>query len=318
MSDIQERGPTENVPLITKYRPARFKDVIGHDAAMGPLLRALDGSARPHAYLLTGPAGTGKTSLARLIAAHVEADTLEIPAAVYNGVDAMRELVEQGSYMSLQGDGARLFILDECHTYTKPAWQALLKILEEPPAHLFFALCTTEADKVPETIKTRCYHVSLRPISPRDMEDLLLYIAEAEGWEVADDTLAAVVEAATGQPRKGIAMLQSVHDVKSREEVQRIISLNGDSDALHDLCGMMFRGNTPWKEIQKALAEIPDEDFASASVMMGRYFMGVMQKATEDKAQKAWRLLDALLFPTSGFDGKASFYAALGRIRWGD
>jgi DNA polymerase III subunit gamma/tau len=306
-----------NEPLITKYRPADFDEVYGHEAHLATLQRAIAGKTTPHSFLFTGPSGLGKTTLARIIAKYLKCDVLEIDAASNSGIDAMRELVDMGQHMSLTKEGRRMFIIDECHALSKPAWQALLKILEEPPAHLFFALCTTELNKIPETIVLRCFHTALRPLAPSEMEDLLIAIADAEGWTVENDVLAAVVEAATGQPRKGLSILQQVHDVGSKEEVRRIISLMAPGDPLFDLCQLLIQGK-PWVEVQKALVRVEDGAFDQASVMVAGYLTSCILKAKNEKgAAAAWQLLDALLFPVSGFHPKANFVAAIGRMRWG-
>lgn len=318
MNAANKQPPNSNVPIIVKYRPAAFDEMVGHAAVLDPLRRAIAGNTTPHAYLFTGGAGLGKTTLARIVASAVGAEALEIDAASNNGVDDMRQLVEMGNHMALTGAGKRLFIIDECHALSKPAWQAILKIVEEPPAHLFIALCTTELSKVPETIVSRCYHTALRGLKPDELGDLLQVVAELEGWQVLPDVLQAVVQAAGGSPRKGLSMLQAVHDAPSRDEVKRIITLMDEGDPLFDLCKLIIDGKG-WAPLQKALGALEDADFEHAGTMAGRFLISCMQKArSETEARRAWSLLDALLFPAETFDRKASFYAAIGRMTWGD
>jgi DNA polymerase-3 subunit gamma/tau len=304
-------------PLITKYRPTDFRSVFGHDQQVKALERVIASSSCPHAFLFTGSAGLGKTSLARITAHALQAEILEIDAASNNGVDAVRELTETGHHMALSGNGRRAFIIDECHALSKAAWQALLKTLEEPPSHLFLMLCTTELAKVPETIITRCMMTALRPLPPNEMDALLAAIADAEDFKVNPDVLQAVVQAAAGSPRKGISMLQAVHDVPSREEVKRILHLMDEGDALYDLCKLLVAGKT-WAVVSPVLARIDDDAFAGAAVSVGRFLAKAMVTARDEKgALAAWTLLDALLFPSAGYDAKASFYAAVGRMMFG-
>lgn len=305
-------------PLITKYRPLAFKEMVGHDSAIKSLQAALASRSQPHAYLFTGPSGLGKTTLARIIGKHLSADILEVDAASNNGIDNMRELVEHGQHMSLLGNGLRLIIIDECHALSRPAWQAILKLLEDPPQHLYLALCTTEFAKVPDTVLTRCFHVPLRPLSAPEMEDLLMAICDLEEWQVAADVFALVIQAATGQPRKGLTLLQAVHDAPDRDEARRVISLVEASDPLIELLQHLVSGRRSWKLVSQLLARIESDNWEETSIAAGRYIATVLVKTEEDKkAQMLWQMLEALVFPAETYDRKVAFIAAVGRVMWG-
>lgn len=308
---------TDNRPLITKYRPDDFDEFFGHEAVIGALVRTItaEDHAPPHAYLFTGPAGTGKTSMARVVGATMECEIIEIDAASNNGIDNMRELTELGNHMALSGAGQRMFIIDECHGLSKPAWNAILKLLEEPPDHLYIALCTTEAHKIIETIMSRCYHVALKALSPNEISDYLDVICEMQGWEVLPDVMAAIIQNCKGSPRNALSILQVVHDAPSMEEVKRIIVLLDGSDALIELAQGLIRGQNKWEFVGPILAQIGDDEFQQAPISMGRYIASAMAKAkTQAEAQRAWQLLEALVYPSSGWDPKINFYAAIGRM----
>lgn len=308
---------TENKPLIVKYRPSSFDEMFGHETVLASLRKAVGGTTVPHAYLFTGVAGLGKTTLARIVAKELDCEPFEIDAASNSSVEDMRQLVEMGNHMSLTGAGRRMFIIDECHTLSKAAWQALLKILEEPPEFLFFALCTTELTKVPETIVTRCFHTPLRPLKPEELATLLEAIADLEGWQVHPDVISTVVQAATGQPRKALSMLEAVHDLQSRDEVKRVIQIQmAEGDPLYDLCIQLINGKG-WEVLKPILDKVDDADFEHAPTMAGRFLIGAMARARSEKdAQRAWRLLEALMFPSATYDRKAAFYSAIGRMLW--
>ncbi len=209
-------------------------------------------------------------------------------------------------------------IVHNCHALSKPAWQALLKLLEEPPDHLYIALCTTELQKIPETIVTRCYHVVLRPLKPVEIEDLLIAISELEGWEVSGDVIQAIVQASTGQPRKAISLLQSCHDAPSKTEVSRIISLMDASEPVIELVQHLLAGKRSWTIVRALLAKIEPDAFEDAAISTGRYICAALLAQDNDKRAAAmWSLLEALLFPAETLDRKVGFITAVGRIMWG-
>jgi DNA polymerase III gamma/tau subunit len=307
--------------IITKYRPGSFDEVVGNEESVSALERHLKSPSQSHGYLLSGPSGTGKTTLARIIAKQLDCNPEEIDAAMFSGVDAMRQLIASGSYRSLMTSGRRMFVINEVQRLSKGAFDALLTTLEEPPSHLYFALTTTEADKVPDAVKTRSYEVKLRSVGAGDIESLLIAVASAEKWDVLDETFEAVVEAAHGSPRQALSMLQVVHDVRSRDEVKRIIALSDvSSEPLIEICQLMLRGVTSANSMRivELLGKIDDDVFEQALTLAARYIMGAMNRSRTDReARKAWVLLDALLFPASTFDKKAALYCAIGRAIWG-
>jgi DNA polymerase-3 subunit gamma/tau len=303
--------------IINKYRPTDWEELIGHTEMMGTLRRNLDGDTCPHAFLFTGPGGTGKTTTARIVANHLQCSITEIDAASYSTVDDARQLVEMGRHRSLDGSGRTMFIIDECHALSKAAFQALLKLLEEPPPHLYLSLCTTELTKVPDTIKQRCFHVLLRPVKQQELEDFLSVIADMENWHVHNDVMAEVVRAAQGSPRKGLTILQAVHDAPSREEVARIIQLQETTTSVIDVVQFLLRGGREWQTFQGLLGKITDEDLQSGMVEVCRYITAWLTNSkTELGARHAALLLEDLLYPVSVHDAKSQFFAAACRVYW--
>lgn len=306
------------LPLIVKYRPDNFGQVLGHEVAIGALQRVLKSASRPHAFLFSGPSGLGKTTLARIIGNQLEADVNEVDAASNSGVDAMRQLVEMSQYMSMTGAGCRLLLIDECHRLSRPAFDAILKLLEEPPEHLFLALCTTELVKVPPTIIGRCYHVQLNPLKPVEIEDLLTVVCELEDWQVRPDIFQMVVQACEGSPRNALSLMQKVHDLPTRDEAKRVLALIEAGDPLIDLLQHLIAGKESWKVMRAILERIEPDAWEDAATIAGRYIMGALIRAEDEKsAARIWQLLDALVFPSNTYDRKAAFVAAIGRMIWG-
>jgi DNA polymerase III gamma/tau subunit len=308
----------DSEPLITRYRPSDWDEVIGNEAPLAALRRAIASQSRPHSYLFTGPSGIGKTTLARILAKELQADVLEIDAASNNGVDAIREIVEFGQHMAFSENGRRLFIIDEAHMLSRAAFNALLITLETPPPHLYLALCTTERIKIIETVITRCYECALKPLSAPEIEDLLSVVCDLEEWQVHPDVLALAIQAATGQPRKALSIIQQIHDAPNREEARRIITLIEASDPMIELLQFLLSGGKAWLRIRPLLARIEAEAFEGAEIAAGRYISGALMQANDEpRARRIWQMLDALIFPSSTYDKKVAFIAAIGRIVWG-
>ncbi len=213
-----------------KYRSADFSQVIGQEHVVKTLTNAISSGRLSHAYLFTGPRGVGKTSVARLLARALNCtgeqkpcnacslceaainsslDVIEIDAASNRSIDAVRELRERVGIAPAVGK-YKIYIIDEVHMLTTEAFNALLKTLEEPPAHAVFVLATTEAHKLPETIISRTQRFSFKPITNDDITGHLRHIAGAENIEVEDAALELIATAARGGFRDAIGMLDQM------------------------------------------------------------------------------------------------------------
>lgn len=220
--------------LYRKYRPQTFDHLVGQEAIRQTLLNALKNGIVSHAYLFSGPRGTGKTTAARLIAKALLCaeklptgepcdhcafcteikenrliDLVEIDAASNGGVDEIRDLKEKISFAPTRGQ-KKVYIIDEVHMLSKGAFNALLKTLEEPPTHTHFILATTELHKVPETILSRCQRFDFHRIEQAVLVERLRFIADQEKIAVDDDALGVIADAAHGGLRDGITTLEQL------------------------------------------------------------------------------------------------------------
>jgi len=198
--------------LYRKYRSQSLDEVIGQDHIVQTLKNALAHDKVAHAYLFTGPRGTGKTSVARILAQGLELDPLdviEIDAASHRGIDEVRALREQVQFQPAAGD-KKIYILDEVHMLTKEAFNALLKTLEEPPAFVYFVLCTTEPHKLPVTIISRTQRFDFLPGTTGSIEVLLRRVLSAEKREFPDEVIQLIARRAHGGYRDALSLLEHV------------------------------------------------------------------------------------------------------------
>ena len=229
--------------LYRKYRSRSLDEVLGQDHVTNILRRALEQGKIAHAYLLTGPRGVGKTSVARILAHEINQlpydeeashlDIIEIDAASNNGVDDIRALREKAQVAPVSAP-KKIYIIDEVHMLSKPAFNALLKTLEEPPAHVVFILATTDADKLPATILSRVQQFFFHPISVDVMARQLIAIAEKEGFAIEADAARLIAERSRGGFRDGISMLDQLSILATPDQpltVAMVTEYLGLSDA---------------------------------------------------------------------------------------
>ncbi len=223
--------------LYRRYRSRTFSELVGQEVVVRTLRNAIASDRVAHAYLFAGPRGTGKTSAGRLLAKAVNCDNrttdpdcttcascvsyldgsaldlIELDAASNRGIDEIRSLREKANFAPSAGtDAYKVYLVDEVHMLTEPAFNALLKTLEEPPAHVIFVLATTETHKVPATVVSRCQRFDFRRIALDDAVARLKFIAGAEGIEVPDDGLRQIARTATGSLRDAINLLEQLVD----------------------------------------------------------------------------------------------------------
>ncbi len=277
--------------LYRKYRSKSLSEIVGQEHVTKTLERAIKSGKISHAYLFTGPRGVGKTSIARILAHEVNSlpytdesvhlDIIEIDAASNRRIDEIRDLRDK-VHIAPTSAKYKVYIIDEVHMLTKEAFNALLKTLEEPPAHVIFILATTEVHKLPETIISRTQRFTFKSIdNPRAVEHLRA-IAQKEGIEIDDDALELLAEHGAGSFRDSISLLDQVGNHKksvSRKDVERLIgvaphealegllsaTLSGvPAEIVKNLASLVEQGITP-SQVAKQLSAIVREQFITST-----------------------------------------------------
>jgi DNA polymerase-3 subunit gamma/tau len=304
--------------LARKYRPQTFAELIGQDAMVKTLGNAIERGRIAHAFLLTGVRGVGKTSTARLVAKALNCigpdgqggptidpcgicepcraiaegrhiDVIEMDAASHTGVDDVREIIEAVRYASVSAR-YKIYIIDEVHMLSKSAFNALLKTLEEPPAHVKFLFATTEVNKVPVTVLSRCQRFDLRRIPAEKLAEHFARVAQAEHVDVEEEALHAIARAAEGSARDGLSILdQAIAHGEGRVTAAQVRDMLGQADRgrIRTLLETLLTG-----DVGRTLAQL--DEAHSLGIEPGSLLRGLMESLHAVTRSKAGAGADLL------------------------
>ncbi|MEI9913892.1 MAG: DNA polymerase III subunit gamma/tau [Candidatus Saccharibacteria bacterium] len=261
--------------LYRKYRSKNLSEIVGQEHITKTLSEALKSGRISHAYLFTGPRGVGKTSIARILAHEVNGlpysddqphiDIIEIDAASNRRIDEIRDLRDK-VHISPASAKYKVYIIDEVHMLTKEAFNALLKTLEEPPAHVIFILATTDPHKLPDTIISRTQHFSFKPIDNISAVDHLKSIAKSENIKINDKALQLIAEHGEGSFRDSISLLDQLGNGSSEitdDDVRRILGIPS-AEAIDRLVELIDGPKTSYKELSDQLNTLLNQGFSPA------------------------------------------------------
>lgn len=268
--------------LYRAYRPQSFADVVGQDQVVKPLIEQLKGKSVGHAYLFSGSRGLGKTSIARIFAKELgttEKDLYEMDAASNNGVDDVRALADAVYTMPFESP-YKVYILDEVHMFSKGAWNALLKTLEEPPAHAIFILATTELDKVPETVQSRCQVFSFKKPTREGLAAMVADVAKREGFSIEPSAADLIALLAEGSYRDALSVLQRVCAASPDKKIARTEAEAATGAPRHELVtgfvSALASGNGEAALIALQKVTAADADFSMYLTLVLEYVRAVL------------------------------------------
>ena len=256
------------VELYRRYRPTRFKDVLGQPEAVKQLAGMLRENKLPHCLLFSGPSGTGKTTLARILKGKLnccDRDFIEVNAAESRGIDMVRDLGQSMPLAPWQQGGCRIFLIDEAHKLTSDAQGAFLKKLEDTPQHVYFFLATTDPHKLLPTIRTRATEVVLKLLDDESMSFLLESVIEKEIVNTPEDgrdwgkVIQRLVEVCSGSARKALVILHQVMQLPTTGEQLEAIQKQDTARQAIDIARCLMDTKATWPQIAKLLQQVEAE-----------------------------------------------------------
>ena len=305
--------------LHTKYRPTKLEAVVGQHAAVKSLKRTIADN-RQHSFIFSGPAGCGKTSLARIMASMfagglpTAANVEEIPAADKTGVGDMREIVRRAHYRAMGGSPVKTIILAEAPRLTGAAWDERLKPIEEPPDHVYWVFCTTNPTKIPKTIQTRCIRFELKPVDEASIFELLDAVATKESFNLSDEVLEAIAEGSDGSPRQALVHLEACLSCKTSYEARHVMRNASFSLESANLAKFLMQPTgVNWVEAMKRVKSLEGMEAESIRIGVVNYLAAVLGGIkSEQKARPLLSLLEAFSTPYVQSDRMAPLLRSIG------
>jgi DNA polymerase-3 subunit gamma/tau len=296
--------------LPIKYRPPNFDEFFGNEGLISILRKILKRpmATMPHSFLLYGPPGTGKTTLARIIRKEMgcsDYDYHELNAADLRKIDDMRAVISEAPLAPLKGK-IKIYYWDEAHQLLSYSKDAVLKILEEPPSHVFFFLATTEPEKIPKTVQQRCTKLQTRLLPPPIAAEHLKSIIKREKIAgITPEILKVIIKASEGSAREALTLLDSIKDNPTEGGIDYLITLSKDTQALCRAILAVVQNKSDWREARKIVMAIEcDPDQARTHILN---YMSKVLLSTGDK-----KVYEAMTYFTESFysTGKAGLIMA--------
>lgn len=295
--------------LYKRFRPKTLERVVGNAETVQSLQSMLIKNTVPHCILLSGPSGTGKTSIARILRKELgcsDIDFAEMNCSSFRGIDTIRDIQKVMDLSPIGGD-CRVWLLDEFHQMSKDGQNAALKMLEDTPSHVYFLLCTTDPQKLLPTIRTRCCHMPVSLLSTKELTTLVQRVIKKEAIEVSDSIIEDLVSIAAGSARSALVMLDKIRNLPEEKQLEAMQTRADDNSQAIDLCRALIK-KAPWPTVAKILKGLTTEPESVRWAVLG-YARSVLLGA-RDAASGARAFCILRAFENHFFDSKDAGLAA--------
>lgn len=293
--------------LYRKYRPKKFSQMVGQKSAVAQLENMVESDNIPHAVMLYGSSGCGKTTAARILAHKIgcsPSDIKEYNSADFNGVEDVRKIRQVMNSKGVSG-GSRVWILDEVHLCSREAMTALLKHLEEPPDWIYFILCTTHPDKLLPAIHTRCTKLAFGEVSERDLCSLLFDVSLKENAVIIKEALEKIAEQSRGSPRQALVTLQQVMGLPPDQQLDAVQKTEAKREGI-EICRLLLDSRTTWPAMAAVIKSVQEEPESLRHMVLA--YMTTVLLGGGKAASRAFQCIE--IFRDNLYDSKKAGFAA--------
>lgn len=292
--------------LYKKYRPKSLDDLIGQDAVVGQIKGLFKSDNFPHAVLLNGPKGNGKTSIARILRRKLKCSTWdysEVNCANYRGIDFIRTIERNAGLSPMKGN-TKIWVLDECHMLTSEAANAFLKILEDTPNHVYFVLCTTDPQKVISTIRSRCTSFAVEPFNSSSLQKLIQKVCKLEKAKISEEVEDKIVANSDSSARNALVLLSKVLSLKDEEAQLDSITRSSTETAGITIARALFDPRIKWNEMAAILKKADLEDAEGLRWLILSYAKTILLNGGGITSGRAFSVIQ--IFRDNFYDCKSS------------